>query len=67
MKLSKFKTGDKVEIIPHKDHIDFVKKRYGKSHEVLNVIRIGFDDYIYELSGIPAPVDEEELKTYKSK
>lgn len=60
--MSKFNIGDKVEIIPHKDHPQFVRNHYGKTLEVEDVIEMNYDKFLYKVKGIKDYATDVDLK-----
>ncbi len=63
MKKAKFKIGDKVKIIPHANHLDHVKKYYGRTMIVEDFIVAHHDEHYYGLDGIEELVPEDNLIT----
>lgn len=61
MKVAKFQIGDKVEIVPRATHLPHVKKHYGETLVVENVIRAHYDDYYYLTGGIEELAPEDDL------
>jgi len=65
--MSKFNIGDKVELIPHEDHPQFVRNHYGKELEVENVIEVFFDEFVYKVREIEGCAEEDDLKLLNGK
>lgn len=65
--MSKFNIGDNVEIIPHENHLLFVRKHYGKELEIEDVIEMNYDKYLYKVKGIKDYATDTDLKLLNRK
>lgn len=65
--MSEFNIGDKVEIIPHKDHPPFVRKHYGEELEIKDVVELNYDKFLYKVKGIKDYATGGDLKLLNKK
>ena len=65
MTAEEIKVGDYVEIIPHKNHTDYIKNQYGKQHKVTVVVETTTGKKLCKLKGIKDYEPASSLKKIK--